>query len=256
MWMYFSSFVRALIAWSYLAVIACAFFPVMLLLLPSRRLRVCAFNAFGHMTGGVMLLVSGALIPRGIRARIQSTHPAIYVLNHTSYLDNFLVSWAVPSGTIGVAKTQTRWVPFFGQLYALSGNVLVNRDDRRQAAVALRTLITLTQRHGFSAMLFPEGVRSADGRLQPFKRGFAHLAIATRLPIVPIVVSQAHRCWPKGSALTRFARVNVQVLDPIPTVDWTAPNIEQHVTEVWRRFSEVLPEEQRPLDSVVTREFP
>lgn len=244
-----SSLLRTLISWTYLGLVAIGFLPLMLLLLPSRRLRICAFNVFGRLTGRAMMFFAGATLPSGIRAQLRAVHPAIYVSNHTSYLDNFLAAWAIPVGTLGAARWSTIWVPFFGQLYALSGNVLIKREDRRQAVGALRTLAKLIQRHGLSAILWPEGTRSADGRLQAFKRGFVHLALATRLPVVPIVVSNAGRCWPKGSFVTRPAAVGVKVLEPISTVGWSARTIDQHAAEVWSRFVAALPEEQRPLAS-------
>jgi lysophosphatidate acyltransferase len=249
---FLSSLLRMLISWSYLGVVAIGFVPVMLLLLPSRRLRICALNVFGRFTGRVMIFFASATLPSGVSKQLRSAHPAIYVSNHTSYLDNFLAAWATPVGTLGTAKSSTVWVPFFGQLYALSGNVRVKREDRRQVVVALRTLTELMQRHRLSVMLWPEGTRSPDGRLQPFKRGFVHLALATRLPIVPIVVSNAHRCWPKGSFVTRSAAVDVQVLEPISTGDWTAQTIPQHLADVWARFVAVLPEDQRPTAAQVT----
>jgi 1-acyl-sn-glycerol-3-phosphate acyltransferase len=89
-------------------------------------------------------------------------------------------------------------------------------------------------------------VRSDDGRLRSFKRGFAHIALATRLPIVPVVVTNAHRCWPKGRAITRPARIGVQVLEPIPTVDWTLENLDRHVADVHARFIAALPDNQKP----------
>lgn len=244
------SIFRTLISWTYLGVMAAIFAVVMLILAPSRRLRICAFNAFGRVTGRVMVMFAGATLPPGIRQRMQAAHPAIYVSNHTSYLDNFLASWAIPIGTVGMAQSGTVWVPFFGNLYAISGNVLVDRKDKRAAATALRTMIDLLQRHRLSAIIWPEGGRSIDGRLQPFKRGFGHLAIATRLPIVPVVVSNAHRCWSKGSPFTQFARVGVQVLEPISTRDWTAKQLDQHVEEVWAKFAAALPPDQRPLAAV------
>lgn len=244
------SFSRLLISWTYLGVMFAGFAVVMLVLLPSRRLRICTFNVFGRLTGWVMALFAGALLPRDLPRQLSAIHPAILVSNHTSYLDNFIAAWAIPIGTVGMAQNGTVWVPFFGYLYAISGNVLVNRGDRRAAASALRTLIDLLQRHRLSAVMWPEGGRSWDGRLQPFKRGFVHVALATRLPVVPVVVSRAHRCWPKGAFFTRFARVNVEVLPPISTVDWSAKTIDQHVTEVWSKFAEALPPDQKPVVDV------
>jgi lysophosphatidate acyltransferase len=252
---FLSSLLRVLVSWSYLGLVAIAFLPVMLVLLPSRRLRICALNVFGRLTGGVMIFFTGATLPPGIGERLRARHPAIFVSNHTSYLDNFLAAWATPVGTLGTAKASTVWVPFFGQLYALSGNVRVKREDRREAVAALRALTELLQRHRLSVMLWPEGTRSPDGRLQPFKRGFVHLALATRLPVVPIVVSRAHRCWPRGAFITRAGEVDVRVLDPIPTTDWTAQTIPQHVADVRARFVAALPGDQRPAGEPVTPVF-
>lgn len=249
------SLVRLLISWTYLGGMSAAFAVVMLMLIPSRRLRICAFNVFGRLTGRVMAVFAGASLPRGIPPRLAAVHPAIFVSNHTSYLDNFIAAWAIPIGTVGMAQNGTVWVPFFGHLYAMSGNVLVNRRDRRAAASALRMLIDLLQRYRLSAIIWPEGGRAGDGRLQPFKRGFVHVALATRLPVVPVVVSHAHRCWPKGSFFTRFARVNIEVLPPISTQDWSAKTIDRHVAEVWSQFAAALPADQKPVVDV-TAESP
>jgi 1-acyl-sn-glycerol-3-phosphate acyltransferase len=241
------SVLRLGVSWIFLGLVSLAFAPVLLVLLPSRARRIRVFNLYGHLVGRVMVWFAGASLPAGIAKRLRTHHPAIYLANHTSYLDIFFGIWAAPFGTVGTAKRETILVPFFGQLYAISGHLRVNREDRRSAVATLRDLTETLRRHGFGALLWPEGTRSADGRLQPFKRGFAHLALATRLPIVPIVVSGAHRCWPKGAALTFPARVDVRILDPIATTDWTAARIEDHVTEVWARFAAALPEDQKPL---------
>src|SRR5690606_15868765 len=73
-----SSLLRTLISWTWLGVVALGFVPLMLLLLPSRRLRICAFNVFGRLTGRVMIFFMGATLPSGIRAQLRSAHPAIY----------------------------------------------------------------------------------------------------------------------------------------------------------------------------------
>lgn len=251
----FFSLIRFLVSWTYLGAMFVVFAAVMLMLLPSRRLRICAFNVFGRLTGRVMALFAGASLPGDIPRQLAMVHPAIFVSNHTSYLDNFIAAWAIPVGTVGMAQSGTAWVPFFGHLYAMSGNVLVNRRDRRAAASALRTLNDLLLRHRLSAIMWPEGGRAWDGRLLPFKRGFVHVALATRLPVVPVVVSHAHRCWPKGAFFTRFARVNIEVLPPISTEDWSAKTIDRHVDEVWSKFAAALPPDQKPI-AQVTAESP
>lgn len=240
-----SSLLRWLVAWSYLGLVALAFLPVMLVLWPSRARRIRAFGVFGRLTGRVMIFFAGGAVAAEVPHHLRKVQPAIFVCNHTSYLDNFVAAWASPPGTVATARRSTIWVPFFGQLYALSGNVLVEREDPRQAVVALRTLTALVQQHGLSAMVWPEGTRSVDGRLQPFRRGFVHLALATRLPVVPIVISGAHHCWPKGSWITQRACVDIQVLSPIDTKAWKVATIEQHVAEVRERFLAALPLEQR-----------
>lgn len=240
------SLLGAAAGWAFMGVVALPIAVAALLIFPSRRTRVTLFNVFGRSAGRAMLWCLGASVPPEVRSRMDAVRPAIFVSNHASYLDNFLFAWAIPLGTVGTARRTTVWVPFFGQLYALCGHVLVDRADRRDAVAALRELIGLVTRFRFSAILWPEGTRSYDGRLQPFKRGFVHLALATKLPVVPVVVSGSHRCWPRGAVLTRPARVDVRVLAPIATTAWTSRTIDRHVAEVWEAFAAALPPEQQP----------
>lgn len=245
------SLLGAAAGWAFMGLVALPIAVAALLVFPSRRARVTLFNVFGRVAGRAMLWCLGASVPPDVRVRMDAVRPAIFVSNHASYLDNFLLVWALPLGTLGTARRSTVWVPYFGQLYALCGHVLVDRADRRDAVAALRELIALVTRFRFSAILWPEGTRSRDGRLQPFKRGFVHLALATRLPVVPVVVSGSHRCWPRGAVLTRPARVHVRVLAPIATTAWTARTIDRHVAEVWEAFATALPPEQQPVAETI-----
>jgi lysophosphatidate acyltransferase len=238
---------RFLVCWIYLGFMSACFLPVFLVLWPSRRWRILASNIYGQLTGRVMIFLSGATIPSGLRARLEATQPAIFLSNHTSYLDIYLGIWVAPTGTLATAKKETKYVPGLGQLYALSGNVLIDRASKREAANALLETIDLMRRFGTSVWMWPEGTRSRDGHLLPFKRGFAHMALATRLPIVPVVVSNAHRCWPPGRAYTRPAAVDVRVLDPIATTDWTLETIDGHVADIHARFAAALPDDQKPV---------
>lgn len=237
---------RLLVGWSFLALVSICFVPVFLVLLPSRRLRILASNIYGKLIGRVMAVFARATLPAGVEGDMRAAHPAIYVANHASYLDIYLGVWSAPLGTLATAKKETVFVPFFGQLYALSGNVLINRANRRDSVAALRETIDLMTRYRTSVWIWSEGTRSTDGRLLPFKRGFAHIALATRLPVVPVVFTGTHRCWPKGKIITHAATVRIRVLDPISTTSWTLETLDRHVAEVHARFVAALPADQQP----------
>lgn len=250
------SLLRLTVGLVYMAIAVAVFMLVCLLVAPWRGLRIRACNVFGHITGRFCLWLASAELkdPRGCKARAEQFYPAIYVSNHTSALDIFIGVWLGPLGVVGVAKKEVVWYPFFGQLYAISGHLLIDRNDRSNAVAALGSLAGLIAKHSLSVWMWPEGTRSKDGRLRPFKKGFAHLALATRLPIVPVVVTGAHRAWRKGSIILEPTSIGIQVLDPIPTTDWSVETLDVHIADVHRRFADALPEDQRPAaDAQTTR---
>jgi 1-acyl-sn-glycerol-3-phosphate acyltransferase len=94
--------------------------------------------------------------------------------------------------------------------------------------------------------MWPEGTRSRDGRLLPFKKGIVHLALQTGLPIVPVVVQGAHRAWEKNTIRLHRVPIAVRALPAIDTSTWSLDRVEQHLAELESAFLEVLPAEQQP----------
>lgn len=241
-----SSAFRVAVGLVYMAVAVAVFFTLCLLLLPWRRARIRVCNVFGHVTGPVILWLAGARVKGADRERMRAAFPAIYVSNHTSALDIFLGIWLAPVGTVGVAKKEVIWYPFFGQLYLLSGHLRLDRQNRSSAVEAMRRTAEDVRKYNLGIWMWPEGTRSRDGRLLPFKKGFAHLALATGLPIVPVVVTGAHRGWRKGSLALHKTDVTVRVLDTISTTNWSAESIDRHIEEVHQVFERALPADQLP----------
>jgi 1-acyl-sn-glycerol-3-phosphate acyltransferase len=145
-----------------------------------------------------------------------SKRPAVYLANHTSILDIFLGIWLSPSGTCGVGKKEVIWYPFFGQFFWLAGHLTIDRNNRGSAIEALKGLATLVAKHGLSIFVWPEGTRSRDGRLRSFKKGAFHVALATKLPVVPMVITGAHHAWESRSLRLRRRTVHVTFLPPSP----------------------------------------
>lgn len=224
--------------------------PLLILLLPSRKWRVMACNAWGKVVGPAILRIAGWDVEVQGAEHLDAARPAIYASNHTSNIDIFLAIWLAPFGAVGVAKREVAFVPVFGQMYLLSGHLLIDRGRHARAVAAMDRLVAAVRRHRLSIWIWPEGTRSPDGRLKPLKRGLYHLGAQTGLPVVPIVVQGAHRLWPKKGWLLRRGRVRVRVLPPVSTEAWPEMEAEAGLSEVHRAMLRALPADQRPPDEL------
>jgi len=239
---------RFLIGGAWILSTAAVLVCVLLFLLPWRGARIRVCNFYGHTVSPFILWICKADVRYHHRERIDTSKPAIFVSNHTAMTDVFLAMLLCPIGGVGVAKKEIARVPFFGWAYMLSGHLLIDRQNRERAIAGLKDVATAVKKHAVSIWIWPEGTRSKDGRLRPLKKGFAHLAVATGLPVVPIMVTRAHLNWPKHTVVA-FVRtdIDVTVLEPIDTSSWTTETLEEHIAEVHDAMSSALPEDQRPL---------
>ena len=155
-------------------------------------LLVYRYNAtyiLGHIVAiptckilGIKLNVTGS-------EHIYKKTPAIYISNHQSNLDLFIVAAIMPRKTISIGKRSIAFIPIFGQVYWLSGNILIDRTRRQKAIKTLSLAMQKTKQNGINIWLFPEGTRSQDLGILPFKKGPFHMAIKAQVPLRPIVLS-------------------------------------------------------------------
>lgn len=241
-----SSAVRLGFGFLFIAITSVITMILALPLLPWRTLRIKLCNYYGKFVGLPVVLLARATPVVHHRERIAAAYPAIYVSNHTSTLDAFIAIWLCPVGGCGVVKKEIANIPFFGWLYRLSGHLKVDRGNRENAVAGLKATAEVVRRHRLSMWIWPEGTRSRDGRLLPLKKGFVHLAIATGLPIVPVVVHNAHKNWAKNGFMFNPVTVPIYVLPPIDTSSWRIETTDAHCAEVHRVFAAALPPEQQP----------
>ena len=121
------------------------------------------------------------------------TSPCVIVVNHQSNFDLFMLGSVVPRRTVTIGKTSLRWVPIFGQIYWLAGNVLIDRGDATKAKAAMVKTTDALQHQDTSIWVFVEGTRNLGKGLLPFKKGAFQMAIAAGVPIVPICCSNYKR---------------------------------------------------------------
>ncbi|OEF93922.1 1-acylglycerol-3-phosphate O-acyltransferase [Vibrio splendidus] len=148
----------------------------------------------------------------------------VYVANHQNSWDLFTISSAVTPKVVTVGKKSLVWMPLFGQLYWLTGNILIDRANRSKAVGTIDQVVTSLKESDVSVWMFPEGTRSRGCGLLPFKTGAFHAAIGAGLPIIPIVCSSTG-----GVKLNRWnnGHVIVEMLPPISTEGYDKSNVRE-----------------------------
>ncbi|MCZ7652588.1 MAG: 1-acyl-sn-glycerol-3-phosphate acyltransferase [Thermoanaerobaculia bacterium] len=159
--------------------------------------------------GGARLRVTG-------REHLAGLPGALLVANHRSHLDIAALFAAVPAPLGFVAKRELAAVPFLGWYIRAMGMVFVDRADRRAAAASVEAAGALIAR-GRLLVTFPEGTRSRDGSLGPFKRGGFVAALAAGVPVVPVALAGTEVVMPPGRLRSRPGPVRVAFGAPIST---------------------------------------
>ncbi|GEN12350.1 1-acyl-sn-glycerol-3-phosphate acyltransferase [Myxococcus fulvus] len=164
----------------------------------------------------VLLWAGGAKLEVSGQENVDPRRPTIYVGNHQSTIDIPAHFMAVPVPFRFVAKDQLKWVPLIGWYLALGGHVFINRTNRSKAISSLEAAAAKI-RGGTSIFLYPEGTRSSDGRVLPFKKGPFALALKARVPICPVTIEGSGDLMPKDSWNITPGPVRVRVGKPIDT---------------------------------------
>ncbi|MFI5302821.1 MAG: lysophospholipid acyltransferase family protein [Polyangiales bacterium] len=235
-----SSLIRFSVGFVFVATASILFAIVALVLLPWRLARIRLCNLYGHIVGRAFAFFAGATTIVRHRERLAASMPAIYVANHTSDLDAFLCVWLCPYGVCGVFKKEIVRVPFYGWLAALSGHLLLDRGNLGRAVESLRETASFVRRNRLGIWIMPEGTYGEAGELLPFKKGFVHLAIATGLRVVPVVLKGAHESWKTGTLRLMPATIEIDVLPAIETSDWREDRAGEHAAAVRAVFAEAL----------------
>lgn len=173
----------------------------------------------------------------------------IYIANHQNNWDLFTVSSAVTPKVVTVGKKSLVWVPLFGQLYWLTGNILIDRTNRSKAKGTIDQIIDKMKGSDVSAWIFPEGTRSRGRGLLPFKTGAFHAAVGAHLPIIPVVCSSTNHLkfnrWDNGHVI-------VEMLPPVSVEGMEKDDIRELANdcrEKMRLKLQQLDEEVRELNS-------
>jgi 1-acyl-sn-glycerol-3-phosphate acyltransferase len=171
--------------------------------------------------------------------------PAVYILNHASTLDIFIIV-ALGIGRIRfVAKKEIQYNPFFFLMTKITGQIFLDRGDSRAAVDSLRKAYETLQKTRYSVMIAPEGTRNHPGRIGPFKKGAFRMAVDLHYPMVPVFIENAYELCPGSALFIKPGTVTVHVNPPIDTSRWDTTRLDKHVREVRNMYLKWvgLPEE-------------
>ena len=161
-----------------------------------------------------LLTAAGIRVTYHGREHAQEHDPCVFIANHQSAVDVVVMLRVVPPSTRFVAKQELFSVPVFGWALAASGCVPIDRGNRTEAIRSL-SVAARQIRDGRSVVLFPEGSRSRDGSLGPFKKGAFHLGVQAGVPVVPVAIIGSFDIFPPGSLRVYPGSVEVFIEPPV-----------------------------------------
>ncbi len=161
----------------------------------------------------------GGLWLAGARTRLEPLPPLpdgplIFASNHESALDIWVLFKVLPRSFRFVAKQELFRLPVFGWYLSMGGHIAVDRANRARAVQSLRAAGAAV-RAGTSLVVFPEGTRSKDGRILPFKKGPFVVAAEAGVPVVPVAISGSGRVTPKAAIAVVPGTIRIAVGEPV-----------------------------------------
>ncbi len=174
--------------------------------------------------------------------KLPMTSNYIFMSNHVSNVDPPLLIPLLPRRVTVMVKKELFKLPILGRAMRMADFVPIDRSNRDAAIGSVREAATIV-RKGLDLVVFPEGTRSPDGRLLPFKKGSFYLAMDTGVPIVPVTILGTEELLPKGSVLARPGTVSIVFHSPIDPKEFK--DRDELVEAVRASVASALPEGRR-----------
>lgn len=194
---------------------------------------VALFSKTGNMPHRIarlwarsILFISGIGVAVTDRSDMDPRHPYVFMANHQSNFDIPVLLAHLPVQFRWLAKAELFRVPVFGRAMRGCGYISIDRSDRDSAFQSLATAAA-TIKNGTSVLIFPEGTRSPDGTIKPFKKGPFVLTVDAGVPIVPVVIHGTWSIMPKDRRIIKPCRVTLDILPPVETSGYSRSTKEE-----------------------------
>lgn len=205
------------------AILVTAFWSVAVVLgalLGTRYRKGGLYDTAARKWGSWLAAINGLTLRAEGLERIPTDRSYVYISNHVSFADMWALCALVPDSMRFVAKKELFDIPLFGHALRAARHIRIDRKNL-QAAFSAYEQAGKAISHGISAIVFAEGTRSRNGKLQPFKKGPFVLAIASQVEVVPVWLEGTYEALPPGGLFVRPGVVTLRFGTPVPTAGLT-----------------------------------
>ena len=209
-----------------------------------RRSQVKA-QQFPRAWGRVLCRIAGVRVRVKGQENLDPSRIYIFIGNHTSQTDIWTFQGYIPHDFRWIAKKELFAIPLFGPAMKAVGFISMDRSHGRKALQSLNDAAARIA-DGASVLIFPEGTRSPDGRLHPFKTGAILLAIKAGVPVVPVGFNGTFQVLPKGRLLARGGNVVLRIGTPLPTKDFKTKDKHGLALHLQQQVAELLDDCHQP----------
>ncbi len=178
-----------------------------------------------------ILWVCGIKVRAKGQENVRDDVPSVFMCNHQSYFDIFAVLAYLPADFKFIMKQELMKIPFLGLAMKRAGHIAIRRDNPREAIRSMNEVAEKIK-SGTSVLVFPEGTRSVDGRLQALKKGAFHMAIKSGCDIVPVAISNSYRIVTKGSLKINKGSFDIYFGKPISVKGYERKNMPELMERV------------------------
>ena len=224
--------IRSLFLWVFFGIVNTLFWILFgilltLFLASSRTIHFCCAVPWAR----TILWGTGVKVQIQGLSDIDKQKTYIFIPNHLSFFDIFSLLAYLPVDFKFVLKEELIRIPILGWSMKRAGYISIDRSSPAKARRTLEQAVDRIKR-GTSLVMFAEGTRGYDGRLQPLKRGAFQLAMASGVPVVPVAIKGTREIMPKGSFALRKGSIVIQLEDPIETTTYTKQTMPELIERV------------------------
>jgi len=177
-------------------------------------------HRYARLWGKVALWANRVRVSVEGMENLKGEGPYIFMSNHQGSYDIFALLGHLPVQFKWLAKKELFSIPFFGWTMAAAGYISIDREGSRKTVEAMNKAAKRI-RDGMSVVIFPEGSRSPDGNIQPFKKGGFTLAIKSKVPIVPLALTGSREIMPKERLTAASGEIRIRVGRPIEMIPYS-----------------------------------